>query len=103
MTVSSSPKETHGREEYDRYSMILEWEPQGGVYGVTVPELPGCRTHGATLGEAVVQGQDAIESWVDVAREDDHPVPPPRNFDLDTLYPAERGWTRVEQPDAGNA
>ena len=40
-------------EEYGRYSMVIQWEPQGGVFVVTVPELPGCRTHGATYEEAV--------------------------------------------------
>ena len=72
-------------EEYGRYSMILEWEPEGGVYVVTVPELPGCQTHGATLIEAVKQGRDAIESWIDVARELGRPVPPPRHFALDPV------------------
>ena len=33
---------------HDRYSMVIEWEPQGRVFVVTVPELPGCRTHGVT-------------------------------------------------------
>ena len=80
-------------EEYGRYSMILEWEPEGGIYVVSVPELPGCRTHGATLEEAVRQGQDAIESWIDVARELGRPVPPPRFFALD---PADDRATDLE-------
>ncbi len=46
------------------YSMIIQWEPEGGVFVVTVPELPGCRTHGSTYEEAVQQGQDAIETWL---------------------------------------
>jgi predicted RNase H-like HicB family nuclease len=29
-----------------RYSMVIEWKPEGSVLVVTVPELPGCRTHG---------------------------------------------------------
>ena len=66
-----------------RYSMIIEWEPIGGVYVVTVPELPGCRTHGRTYEEAVKQGQDAIESWLDAAEEDGDQAPPPRHYDDD--------------------
>jgi predicted RNase H-like HicB family nuclease len=62
--------------------MVIEWEPQGGVYVVTVPELPGCRTHGKTYEEAVRQGQDAIESWIDAMRYWGRPVPGPRFFDL---------------------
>src|SRR5205085_11717267 len=36
---------------------------------VSVPELPGCMTHGKTYEEALQQGQDAIESWITVAKE----------------------------------
>ncbi len=65
--------------------MIIEWEPEGQVYVVTVPELPGCRTHGKTYEEAVKHGQEVIELWVDSAREDGLPVPVPRYFDLDSI------------------
>ncbi len=67
------------------YSMILEWEPQGGVYVVTIPELPGCRTHGANLEEAVKHGQEVVERWIDSARTWGNRVPPPRYFDLDAI------------------
>ena len=66
------------------YSMIIEWSDEDNAYIVTVPELPGCRTHGETYEEAVQQGQDAIESWVMVAVEDNEPLPPPRQFDSDS-------------------
>ena len=49
------------------YSMNIQWDEDDQVFVVTVPELPGCRTHGATYEEAVQQGQDAIESWIKVA------------------------------------
>ena len=61
-----------------RYSMIIEWSDEDDAYIVTVPELPGCVTHGNTYEEAVRQGQDAIESWIDVAQELGRPVPAPR-------------------------
>jgi hypothetical protein len=48
-----------------RYSMIIEWEPLGEVYVVTVPEFPGCRTHGATYEEAVAQGQVVVDRGED--------------------------------------
>jgi predicted RNase H-like HicB family nuclease len=73
-----------------RYSMIIEWEPEGAVYVVTVPELPGCRTHGETYEEAVQQGQDAIEGWIEAMRHWGRPVPGPRFFNLDSIgAPAE--------------
>ncbi len=67
-------------EGYPRYSMIVEWSDEDQAFIVTVPELPGCRTHGRTYEEAVRQGQDALESWVDAAREDGEPIPEPRVY-----------------------
>jgi predicted RNase H-like HicB family nuclease len=63
-----------------RYSMIIEWSDEDQAYIVTVPELPGCRTHGDTYEEATWQGQDAIESWIMVAEELGRPVPAPKLF-----------------------
>ncbi len=74
----------------DRYSMVLEWDPRDDIYIVTVRELPGCRTHGATLEEAIEQGADAIESWIDASRAWGRPIPPPKFFDLDGPNPP--GW-----------
>ena len=63
---------------YPRYSVTMEWDPSDHIYVVSVPELLGCMTHGATLQEAAAQAQDAIESWVDAARERGIPLPEPR-------------------------
>lgn len=59
------------------YSMNIKWSDEDQAYIVTVPELPGCKTHGASYEEAVKQGQDAIESWIMVAQELGRHVPPP--------------------------
>jgi predicted RNase H-like HicB family nuclease len=61
-----------------RYSMNIQWSEEDQVYIVTVPELPGCRTHGRTYVEAVEQGEDAIESWIDANRAWGRPIPAPR-------------------------
>ena len=58
--------------------MIIQWDPVDQIYVVSVPELPGCMTHGKTYEEAVQQGQDAIESWLQVAEELGRPIPSPR-------------------------
>jgi predicted RNase H-like HicB family nuclease len=67
-------------EEAKHYSMIIQWDPDDKIYIVTVPELPGCMTHGHTYEEAIQQGQDAIESWIMVAEELGRPVPAPKTF-----------------------
>lgn len=59
------------------YSMYIRWSDEDQAYVVTVPELPGCRTHGDTYEEAARQGQDAIESWIMAALADNDPIPAP--------------------------
>lgn len=63
---------------YDQYSMTIQYDPIDQIYVVTVPELPGCRTHGKTYEEAVRQGRDAIMSWIDDARVAGDPIPGPK-------------------------
>lgn len=60
------------------YSMHIQWSDGDGAYVVTVPELPGCMSHGATYEEAIKQGQDAIESWIEANRAWGRPIPAPR-------------------------
>jgi predicted RNase H-like HicB family nuclease len=62
------------------YSMVIEWSDEDQAYIVTVPELPGCRTHGLTYEEPGRQGQDAIESWIEAQRASERPIPAPRVF-----------------------
>jgi predicted RNase H-like HicB family nuclease len=45
----------------NHYSMVIQWSVPDNTYIVTVPELPGCKTHGDTYEEAVRNGQEVIE------------------------------------------
>jgi predicted RNase H-like HicB family nuclease len=65
-------------ERYGHYSMQLVWDPDDRIYVVSVPELPGCMTHGATAEEAARNGREAIASWLGAAREWRDPIPAPR-------------------------
>ena len=47
-----------------RYAMVIEWSEEDGVFVVTVPDLPGCRTHAATRDEAARMGEEAIATWL---------------------------------------
>jgi predicted RNase H-like HicB family nuclease len=62
------------------YSLIIEWDPRDNIYVVTMPELPGCRTHGATYAEAIRMAQEAIEVWVTGALQDGWERPAARHF-----------------------
>jgi predicted RNase H-like HicB family nuclease len=65
-------------EAGDHYSLLITWDPDDRIFVVTVPELPGCRTHGRTREEAIRQAEDAIESWLEAARAEGAPIPMPR-------------------------
>ena len=62
------------------YSLIVEWDPRDAIYVVTVPELPGCRTHGRTYEEAIAMAQEAIEGWVETAAALGWAIPAPRHY-----------------------
>src|SRR2546423_15297643 len=74
------------------YSMRIDWDPDDRIFVVTVPELDGCMTHGATYEEAVRNGREAIASWLGAARLFGDPVPAPavvRHIIEDEAAPAE--------------
>jgi predicted RNase H-like HicB family nuclease len=52
-------------KRHEHYSMNIQWSEEDRVFVVTVPELPGCITHGRTYEEAVRQGQDAVATWIE--------------------------------------
>ncbi|TAK23121.1 MAG: type II toxin-antitoxin system HicB family antitoxin [Chloroflexota bacterium] len=58
--------------------MFIRWDRLDEIYIVSVPELPGCQTHGATYEEAAKRGEEAIESWIEAAITDGTDVPAPQ-------------------------
>lgn len=61
------------------YSYILKpLSPEdGGGYLIEFPDLPGCMSDGETEEEAILMGKDAIEAWINTAKECDRPIPKP--------------------------
>lgn len=59
------------------YAMQLEWDPDDRIFVATVPELPGCRTHGRTRAEAVRNGEEAIAAWLGGAKRFGDSIPAP--------------------------
>lgn len=68
-----------------RYAVTMEWDPDDAIFVVTVPDLPGCRTHGRTYEEAGRNAEDAIDSWLAAARADGQVPPEPRAAKRDAL------------------
>ena len=52
-------------------------DSDGGGYLATAPDLPGCVSDGATPEEALRNVQDAIESWIEAAKEWKQDIPEP--------------------------
>ncbi len=64
--------------EARRYSMLIAWSLEDGLYLVEVPELPAVKTHGATHEEAMAMGEEAIATYLWSLRRHGRSVPPPR-------------------------
>lgn len=61
-----------------RYEIIMYWSNEDEVFIAEVPELPGCMAHGDTQEETLRNINDAMELWVDTARERGRAVPEPK-------------------------
>ncbi len=61
----------------NHYSMVIQWDLRDNIYVVTVPELPGCKTHGKTYEEAIKNAHEVINLWIEDAQKAGEPVPPP--------------------------
>ena len=60
-----------------KYEVILYWSNEDDVFIAEAPELPGCLAHGDTREDALKNIQDAMELWIDTAREFGDLVPEP--------------------------
>jgi len=62
------------------YKVMIELlsEEDGGGYLATVPELPGCMSDGATRAQALVNVENAIATWLHVARKHGWAIPEPK-------------------------
>ncbi len=74
-------KEQKGIEYYMKlpYSILLhEVEDEGEKYWIAeVPELPGCRSHGSTVEEAVKSVEEAKKDWILDSLKEGEEVPTP--------------------------
>ena len=61
-----------------KYEIILYWSNEDQVFVAEVPELPGCMAHGDTYEVALANAKEAIQLWIDTAREFSDLVPEPK-------------------------
>jgi len=57
--------------------MNIQWDEDDQIFVVSVPELPGCMTHGHTYEEALQHAKEAIEGWIEVAKNEGWTIPAP--------------------------
>lgn len=62
------------------YPIVLHKDADSD-YGVTVPDLPGCFSAGATVDEALVMAREAILGHLEALVETGQDVPEPRSID----------------------
>ncbi len=61
-----------------KYEVIIYWSNEDGVFVAEVPELLGCTAHGDTQQAALEQIGQAIDLWLETAREFGDPIPEPK-------------------------
>lgn len=61
-----------------RYEIIIYWSNEDNVFIAEVPELPGCIAHGETPEKALKNAKEAIQLWIDTAKEFGDPIPEPK-------------------------
>ncbi len=61
------------------YTVIMHPAEEGG-YWVEIPALPGCYSQGETLEKVMENVKEAVESHVDVLKQDNQVVPVERGL-----------------------
>ena len=74
------------------YPVVIH-KDAGSDYGVTVPDLPGCFSAGATMDEALAMAQEAIELHLEGLIEDGLTIPPPTSIEAHKSNPQYAGGT----------
>jgi len=50
-----------------KYELIVYWSNDDKAYIVEVPELPGCMADGQSYNKAIIDAEQSIEEWIEVA------------------------------------
>ena len=61
-----------------KYQIVINWNGRDRLFIAEVPELPGCIAHGDTQEAALLNIQEAIQLWIDTAKEFSDPIPEPQ-------------------------
>ncbi len=65
-----------------KYEVIIYWSQEDQAFVAEVPELPGCMAHGNSHEEALKNASDAVQLWIDTAKEFGDSIPEPKGHRL---------------------
>jgi predicted RNase H-like HicB family nuclease len=61
-------------KEAQQYALFIDWSPEDDAFVVSIPDIPGIHTHGATRAEAATAGDEVLALWLS-SRRAGRPVP----------------------------
>ncbi|NQT19973.1 MAG: type II toxin-antitoxin system HicB family antitoxin [Planctomycetes bacterium] len=61
-----------------KYELIIFWSEEDNAFVAEVPELPGCMADGETYQKAVANAEQAIDLWIETAKELGRTIPDPK-------------------------
>ncbi len=61
-----------------KYHINLFWSDEDICWIADLPDLKYCSAHGPTPEDALAEIQIAMAAWLDVARENNKPIPEPK-------------------------
>ncbi len=61
-----------------KHEVIIFWSDEDQVFIAEVPELPGCAAHGDSPESALASCEEAVELWLDTAKEFGRPISEPK-------------------------
>jgi predicted RNase H-like HicB family nuclease len=65
-----------------KFEIIIYWSDEDQAFIAEAPELPGCIAHGDSNEEALHNINEAIELWLETAKESGREIPHPKGRKL---------------------
>ncbi len=65
-----------------KYEIVIYWDNQDKIFVANAPELAGCAAHGKTQFDALKNVNEAIELWLETAKEFGDEIPEPKRTKL---------------------
>ena len=76
--VASGNSKKRPRGNGMKYEVIIYWSDEDDAFVADVPELSGCMAHGTTQESALRNAQEAVDHWLETAKEFGYAIPQPR-------------------------